>query len=382
MTEVAANSAAPATSGVRIEELSAAGGRKVAIATLDAPKSLNSITLSMVRALDAALIRWQDDPSIACVLLHTDLDKVFSAGGNMRAIREAALAAPGVVPNPDALAFFGEEYRLDYRIHTYAKPIVCWGGGIVMGGGLGLMAGASHRIVTETTRIAMPEINIGLFPDVGGSWLFHRMPGRTGLFAGLTAAPLNAADALFTGLGDFALPQSDRAGLPQALAAIDWSDSDHANHVTLDLWLRARSDAAAVQLPEGEMRTHFDTIQRMTEGSDPLAIAARITGYGGESHWLQQAAKTLAKGSPTTAALVWTLWNLNQFASLADVLRTDLTVGVQCAAHHDFIEGVRAVLVDKDHAPRWQYPTLAEVPDALIEEHFVEPWKVHPLADL
>ena len=173
---------------VRLEERAAKGGMRVAVATLDAPKSLHALTLDMVRLLDGALQRWAFDPSIACVVLQSSTDKAFCAGGDVRSLRAAVLAEPQAMPNAVAQAFFSEEYRLDHRIHTYSKPLLVWGGGIVMGGGLGLMAGASHRVVTETTRIAMPEISIGLFPDVGGSWLLPRMPGRSGLFLGLTGA--------------------------------------------------------------------------------------------------------------------------------------------------------------------------------------------------
>ena len=243
MAEILAEILAESTliDAVKIEERDCPGGMKLGVITLDAPKSLHALTLEMIRAIDGALVRWADDAAVACVVLQSSTDKAFCAGGDVRSLRTAVAEQAGVVPNPQALAFFAEEYRLDHRIHTYAKPLLVWGGGIVMGGGLGLMAGASHRVVTESTRIAMPEITIGLFPDVGGSWFLGRMPGRSGLFLGLTGAPMNAADALYTGLGDYFLRQEERAMVLDALALAQWQASAQANSEQLDRLLRGFS---------------------------------------------------------------------------------------------------------------------------------------------
>lgn len=367
-------------SPVRLEQHDCAGGMRVAVATLDAPKSLHALTLDMIRLLDSALQRWAGDPLVACVVLQSSTDKAFCAGGDVRSLRSAILADPVAVPNAAALDFFGEEYRLDYRIHTYPKPLLVWGGGIVMGGGLGLMAGASHRVVTEATRIAMPEISIGLFPDVGGSWFLPRMPGRSGLFLGLTGAPLNAHDALFTGLADYVLSQQDRAAVLAALCAANWSDAA-ANHATLDHILRNFSTPAAL-LPVSEVRTHFDTIESLTAARNIGEVVAGITAYNGESAWLRRAAGALAGGAPASAALVWALRERARHLSLADVFRLELIVAIQCCAHPDFTEGVRALLIDKDNAPRWQPAVLAEASADYIGQFLDAPWERHPLADL
>ena len=166
---------------VLFEELPVRGGQRIAIATLNAEKSLNALTLEMIRLLDARLSAWENDDAVVAVLLRGAGDKAFCAGGDVRSLRAALLEDGEVYPNPHAVAFFSEEYRLDYRIHRYRKPLIVWGGGIVMGGGLGLMAGASHRVATPATRIAMPEITIGLYPDVAGSWFLQRMPAKLGL---------------------------------------------------------------------------------------------------------------------------------------------------------------------------------------------------------
>ena len=366
---------------VKIEERDCPGGMKLGVITLDAPKSLHALNLDMIRAIDGALLRWMDDASIACVVLQSSTDKAFCAGGDVRSLRTAVAEQPGVVPNPQALAFFAEEYRLDHRIHTYAKPLLVWGGGIVMGGGLGLMAGASHRVVTETTRIAMPEITIGLFPDVGGSWFLGRMPGRSGLFLGLTGAPMNAADALFAGLGDYFLPQDAREPVLDALAQASWRADPQANRQQLDRLLRGFAAPASL-LPVSEVRANFDAIASLTQAPTLQEVVAAIAAYAGDSAWLQKAAHSLAKGAPSSAALVWAMRERTRHLSLAQVFQLELIVAVQCCAHPDFAEGVRALLIDKDGAPQWQPASVGELGERYLNEYFQAPWTTHPLADL
>jgi enoyl-CoA hydratase/carnithine racemase len=372
---------------VLLHEQQTASGQRIGVATLNAGKSLNALTLDMIRLLDPRLKAWALDPEIACVVLSGTGDKAFCAGGDVRSLREAILAHQAPAPNPQAEAFFSEEYRLDYRIHTYPKPILVWGGGIVMGGGLGLLAGASHRVVTETSRIAMPEIGIGLYPDVGGSWFLRRMPGRTGLFLALTGAALNGHDALAVGLADFFLRAADRGALMEHLGTVAWTDAPAANHAALSRALRQFAGNATELRPASNVRTHAETIERLTDGDTLAEVVALITGYRGEDAWLGKAAATLAGGSPTSAALIWSIWHRARHMSLAEAFRMELIVSLQCCEHPDFAEGVRALLVDKDNKPRWTPATLTEVSDAWIAEHFTAPWspwanQAHPLADL
>ncbi|RFP19523.1 MULTISPECIES: enoyl-CoA hydratase/isomerase family protein [unclassified Duganella] len=362
---------------VLLEARAATDGKRIGVATLNAPASLHALTLNMIRMLYIALQDWAKDDTIACVMLQSSTDKAFCAGGDVRTLRNAILAEPSVMPNQQAQAFFSEEYRLDHLIHTYPKPLVVWGGGIVMGGGLGLLAGASHRVVTPTTRIAMPEITIGLFPDVGGSWFLPRMPGRSGLFLGLTGASLNAHDALFTGLGDYFLPQEQRAAVVEALCAVEWST---VPAIVVDRVLRSLS-LAPETLPASEVRQNWDTITAMTASRELSEVVAAITGYQGDSVWLQRAAAALAKGAPSSVALVWEMQQRSRHLSLADVFRLELVVALQCCAHPDFAEGVRALLVEKDNAPQWSPSTLDEA-QARVGEFFEAPGPQHPLADL
>jgi len=368
-------------------ELSAGGGMKLGVAQLNAEKSLNALSLAMIRALAPQLRAWAEDPAIACVVLHGAGDKAFCAGGDVRFLRDAIIADRGPGPNPQAQAFFSEEYRLDYSIHTYPKPVLLWGSGIVMGGGLGLMAGASHRVVTETSCIAMPEVSIGLYPDVGGSWFLPRMPGRSGLFLALTGAALNGHDALRVGLADYFLKADARKALFEHLGNTVWSKDATDNHATLSKVLCSFAEHAVDALPVSNVHTHADTIQRLTEGDSLAEIYVLITGYQGEDIWLKRAASTLAGGSPTSAALIWEIWRRAKHMSLAEALRMELIVSLGCCDHPDFAEGVRALLVDKDGRPRWTPATLAEVSAEWVAAHFAAPWsswlnEAHPLADL
>jgi enoyl-CoA hydratase/carnithine racemase len=358
-----------------IEERPASNGKRVAIATLNAPKSLHALTLDMIRQLDSALIKWESDQDIVCVVLQSGTDKAFCAGGDVRGLRASILDAPDVFPNPAAQAFFSEEYRLDYRIHRYAKPIVVWGGGIVMGGGVGLMAGARHRVVTESTRIAMPEISIGLFPDVGGSWFLPRMPGCTGLFLALTGAPLNAADALFAGLGDYFIRQQNREEVIRSLCEADWQGEpdDVVNS------LLRQYAAPAEDLPVSEVRMHFDQIQALCSSSKLQDVLTAIAAYEGDSVWLQRAAKTSAAGSAFSAALGWEMQKRARTLSLAEAFRMELDAVIHCCAFPDFAEGVRALLIDKDNRPVWQSDFNI---GAAVRQCFTSPWAVHPLKDL
>ncbi|MCL7713834.1 enoyl-CoA hydratase/isomerase family protein [Stenotrophomonas mori] len=374
---------------VLFEERLAAGGTRIGIATLNAPATLNGLSLEMARLLDAQFIQWADDDGVGLVVLQGAGDKAFCAGGDLHGLyrgmsahrqqgREPAAVIADPRGNPHAEAFFETEYRLDHRIHTYAKPILCWGHGIVMGGGIGLMSGASHRVVGERSRLAFPEISIGLFPDVGGSWLLQRVPDRAGLFLALTGAPLNAGDALHAGLADLLLPDACRGEVFDALLAEDWSGPEA--HARLDGLLAGFAQPA----PPGPLQHHAGAIAAAcahdTLEANVAAIAALQTGDA----WLGKAQATLAAGAPGSARLGYELQRQAATLPLAEVFRLEYTVALHCAAHGDFAEGIRALLVDKDRTPHWQPATLAAATADWARAFFHAPWQAsaHPLADL
>lgn len=365
---------------VIFEERQGKHGARIGIATLDAEKSLNALSLPMIKALTSQLSVWAADEQIACVLLRGNGPKAFCAGGDVVQLVEACLAKPGEVP---ALAanFFADEYRLDYLIHTYPKPLLCWGHGYVMGGGMGLMQGASVRIVTPSSKLSMPEISIGLYPDVGGSWFLSRMPGKLGLFLGLTASAVNARDALDLGMADRVLLDEQQDGLITGLQQLNWQEQAARQ---LNSLLRSLEQDARPQLPEAQWLPRRTRIDELLDVSDISAACTALAALqDDDDKLLARAAKTLAKGSPMSAQLVWLQLERAKHLSLAEVFRMEYAMSLNCCRHPDFPEGVRALLIDKDHSPRWHWLDVADIPAASLDAHTQPPWQgEHPLADL
>ncbi len=374
------------TAPVLFEELPTAGGLRLGVARLNAEKSLNSLTVAMVDLLWPQLQAWARDPGIALVLLEGAGERAFCAGADLTELHAACLAHHASAERDDiranayALDFFSREYRLDYFLHHYPKPLLCWGHGVVMGGGMGLMAGCSHRVVTDKLRLAMPEINIGLFPDVGGSWFLARAPGKTGIFLALTAAQLNAPDAIFAGLADIEIAHANKPAVLAALLAAPWQADAARNHTTLTQLLNGFATPSA----PGPLREHFDLINTACSHHDAADIVAAVGALAAHNEWFARAAATLKAGSPSTAVLSIALQRRLQRASLAEVFRAELVAALTCAARPDLAEGIRALLIDKDKQPRWQPASVGEVADDWVDGYFASPWSAatHPLADL
>lgn len=363
---------------VLLEERVQTDGRVLAIATLNSERSLNSLSLDMIALLLPALQRWAADDKVMAVFLQGAGEKAFCAGGDVRRICQGV--RENGIDDPYAQQFFTEEYRLDYAIHTFPKPVIVWGQGIVMGGGIGLMCGASHRVVTESSRLAMPEITIGLYPDVGGSYFLARLPGRLGLFLGMTGVHINAADAQYAGFADHVVASARRGAVIDALAGLAWADDVQERKAQVSALLAAEVTPA---LAPSELQAHIDVINARAAADDVQVLHAALVAPAPDDPWLDRTAKTLAKGSPTSAALIFRQWQRGASMTLADVFREELIISTQCARHPDFIEGVRALLVDKDNAPQWQPATLAAVSEDWIAGHYVAPWQgEHPLAAL
>lgn len=344
---------------VRIETHPTADGHHIGVLTLDSPGSLNALSLPMIQALQRELTRWEQDPAVVCVLLQGAGEKAFCAGGDIRSFyyrwqeeSEQALFAY-------ARDFFEQEYRLDHHIHRYTKPLVCVADGICMGGGIGLFAGADFRVVTEKSLFAMPEVTIGLYPDVGASWFLSRMPGRLGLWLGLTGARFNGADAIGLGLADHAIASSERAALLSRLAGLDWCGSQ-APREQIDLLLRGLQAEADKKLPAPVLLPHQAKIDallvgRTLQGVLDSVFDASFDPDQGEG-CLAQARETCRGGSPISRAILWRQYWQARRQSLAEVFADELALSVNCVLKGDFVEGVRALLIDKDKSPRWQTP--------------------------
>ncbi|MHA6492809.1 enoyl-CoA hydratase/isomerase family protein [Pseudomonas borbori] len=355
-------------------------GMHIGIASLDAEKSLNALSLPMIEALDAQLEAWAQDPSVACVILRGNGAKAFCAGGDVVQLAQQCLEHPGEIP-PLARRFFADEYRLDHRIHTYPKPFICWAHGHVLGGGMGLMQGAGVRIVTPSSRLGMPEINIGLYPDVGGSRFLARLPGKLGLFLGLTASGINARDALDLDLADRFLLDTQQDALIEGLVQLNWLEQPA---LQLHSLLKALEREARDQLPEAQWAPRRARIDELLDHADlPNAWRALTALLDDSDPLMARAAKTLAGGCPLTAHLVWQQIQRAKPLSLAEVFRMEYAMSLNCCRHPEFPEGVRARLIDKDHKPQWHWPDVASISDEVIEAHFAPAWDgAHPLADL
>jgi enoyl-CoA hydratase len=321
--------------------------------TLNRPKALNALTLDMAVKMTALLRAWADDPAVGAVLLDGAGERGFCAGGDIRALYDAAKSGDTL---PEQ--FWATEYYLDVLIARYPKPFVALMDGLVMGGGVGLSSHAAHRIVTERSAVAMPEVGIGFFPDVGASHWLARTPGFAGTYMALTGERMNAADAIFLKLADVHIASARIGELPQALAVCR-SAAD----------VRARLGALASEPPAGKVEAARSWIDACFSADDVEGIVARLGAARGDA--ARAALTTMQKMSPTSLKV--TLRNIRNAASfkrLEESFQHDYRIALACIAGHDFIEGIRAQIVDKDRNPRWRPDTLEGVTATIVERHF------------
>lgn len=355
---------------IQVQELDCQEGA-IGLITLDAPQTLNALSEDMLDGIQATLDNWAEDPRINLVVLTGNGDRGFCAGSNIRNLYEALTGGD----DPEAPArLLTKEYRLDYNLHCYPKPLVGIGHGIVMGGGLGLLSGCRYRLVTPDLVMAMPEISIGLFPDAGASWFLNRLPGRLGLFLGLTGARLNVSDALRIGLADMAIRIEDRDALLEELQTQRWTGKASADDNRLYRLLNRWQSPNYRALPASELAKSEQTISRLIAGDDLPAIVQRLTSADVDSDWWRTAINNLNTGCPVTAWLVWNQLKRAQQMSLKDIFRMELAMAITCTRRPDLPEGIRARMIDKDQSPRWSFASIADVPMEVVDEHFDYPW--------
>lgn len=360
----------PAEAPVLFEEL-AAGGFRIGVATLNRPRQLNALDLEMCQLMLDRFRAWQADNSIVAVVLRGAGDKGFSAGGDVADIvRRVRAGGPERFVYGDT--FFAVEYTLNLLIHSYSKPFVSLSHGINMGGGVGLSVGASHRVVSDNSRIAMPEIHIGLIPDVGGGFFLNRVPGALGTVMALTGLTVNETDAVFAGLADFVVPRARWDDLWTALRGLPWQGQAAADRTELTRTLEAFAAPFESTRPPSLLRRHFDALHAI--GLRPTAIGIRdaLRAAALADPWFQSIADNLSQGSPTAAFLTLEYMRRAKPLSLAQVLDMDLTVTRACQRAHDFPEGVRALLIDKDRAPKWSPSRFEDVDPGAVAAHFID----------
>ncbi|AUW05984.1 enoyl-CoA hydratase/isomerase family protein [Vibrio campbellii] len=371
------------TGKVTISEIDCLDGvHRIGIATLDNTASLNALTYDMLAELNDQLIEWQDDPDLVCVILNGAGEKAFCAGGDVRTMYHVMHEKSKEETAEFCSNYFSLEYECDYLIHTYQKPIIGWGEGIVMGGGMGLFMGTSHRVVTPKSRLAMPEINIGLYPDVGGTWFLSQIDPEVGLFLGLTGAMVNSSDAVTVGLAEWLLLEEQYPALLEELKQVAWGSADAKSLVSALLQLM--EEEVIDSKPTTQICPYLGQIKEACKGSDLNQIAQRIQAIEGGTQWLEIAQKSFASGSPITAHICFRQVKEYHRLSLADCFRLELTLSVRSALLGEFEEGVRSRLVDKDGNPKWMFNSVSEVDESVIDTLFTSLWseEEHPLAQL
>jgi enoyl-CoA hydratase len=322
----------------------------VGFVTLNRPKAINSLNQGMVSGLRAVLTAWEQDDAISAVVLSGAGERGLCAGGDVVAIYHSARA-----DGAEARRFWHDEYLMNGQIGRFPKKYVALMDGIVMGGGVGVGAHANTRVVTETSKVAMPEVGIGFIPDVGGAYLLSRAPGSLGLHAALTGAPFSGADAIALGFADHYVPHDKLDALRQAIAA-DGVESAIAAH--------------AVEPPASQLAAQRDWIDHCYAGDTVADIVAALRGHDGGSA-ANDAANLIATRSPI--ALSVTLEAVRRAAkldTLQDVLAQDYRVSSASLRSHDLVEGIRAQLVDKDRNPKWSPGSLSQVSAADVEAYF------------
>ncbi|NMP17748.1 enoyl-CoA hydratase/isomerase family protein [Thalassotalea sp. Y01] len=368
---------------VLFDELECRNDKKLALITLNSEKSLNALSHAMVNEIKPKLKAWQERDDIVAVFLQGAGDKAFCAGGDIVYLYNNLPDVNGD-PAPKIEQFFLDEYELDHMIHTYNKPFIVWGNGIVMGGGLGLMAGASHRVATENTRIAMPEISIGLYPDVGGSYFLNKMPNNTGLFLGLTGAAINATDAKYVSLADHFIAHTHKQDVLNALAEVNWGGTKALNEDKLSDVLLAFEQQSKTMAPVSNIKGHQLLIDELTAADNISQIVANIKNADIEDKWFNRAQKSLAHGSALSVQLTYNQIQKSKNMSLAECFRMELTISKKCGEFGEFKEGVRALLIEKDNNPQWKYPDVASVEQDVIDWFFTSDYieSAHPLGHL
>lgn len=326
------------------------------LVTLNRPQALNAVTHAMVRALAEKLAEWEQEPGVTRVVVTAAGGQAFSAGGDLRALYRLGRAGR----YEEALAFWRDEYRLNARIKRYRKPYVALIDGIVMGGGAGVSINGSHRVAGDAFAFAMPEVGIGFFPDVGATWFLPRLPGEIGTYCALTGKRLDAADAVVTGIATHRVPSARWRDLIEGLCGA----------VSVDALLASFAEPAG-QGPVTARRAAIDRLFKADRVEDiAAALAGESAGNKEDATFARSTIALIRAKSPTSLKLALAQLRAGRMLDFDECMRTEFRIVSRIVRGHDFYEGIRAVIIDKDQAPRWQPATLAEVSAAEVERYF------------
>jgi enoyl-CoA hydratase/carnithine racemase len=329
--------------------------------TLNRPGGLNALTLPMVRLLQEHLRTWEQDPNVVAVVLRAAGEKAFCAGGDIRMLYESHKSGNG-----QHELFLEEEYALDEYIHNYSKPLLALIDGLVLGGGMGLVQGASLRVITERTRMGMPEVGIGFFPDVAASYFLPRLPGELGIYLGVTGIQIRAADALYVGLADWCITSSQIPELDHCLNYMSWTDQP------LSALQALLATLGVNKFPGSELKAMQPAIDRHFAEPDLASIRVALLAETSPQFqdWAEETVDVLDSRSPLAMAVTLELLRRGRHLSLSECFAQELHLDYQWFDKGDLIEGVRALIIDKDKNPVWNPPTLAELDPARVEAFF------------
>jgi enoyl-CoA hydratase/carnithine racemase len=398
-TRILAKATVSAEADVRVlaeEVLSHDGQHRIGIMTLNSASTMNAVDLEMVNLIDDILARWQADDGIVAMVMCGAGDKAFSAGGDILKLYNS-MQAEGDEHLKYADAFFHGEYSKNYRVHRFGKPLIAWGHGFVMGGGLGLFIGASHKVGTETLKLAWPEIRIGLFPDVAGSYYLSRLPFPLGHWMALTGSQMNAVDCKQLGLINYCVPHNALGGLIEQLRLQPWQENKAMNNQTVRELLNRIEQQGDVTFPASNLVSNQAIIEpifatmlaqhsiSLADNKSALeAIAAHMKGVETDNAWFNQGRDNFSSGCPATAHIIMRQLQLGKNMTLKEVVKWELILALQSVRHPDFLEGIRARVVDKDFQANWQHGSVEDVPPEWIEDLLMPLWPSgqHPLNKL
>ena len=354
-------------SEIIVSEIQTQSGHFIGTLTLNAPKRMNSLTLEMVSTMLSALVSWETREEIVCVVIDGRGERAFCAGADIKKLYFSCMASGDEDPELTSYAtqFFTVEYQLDRLLHEYKIPTVCLVHGVVMGGGLGIFSACRHRLVIDGSRLAYPEITIGLFADAGASILFQKMPLKVALFLALTGSELDSGDALALGVATHQFRSLDSTSLLERLSGLKYSADREHNHKLMDFFFQAEylGESAPlgpwVKIPEWK----FDL-------EDASETVEQLLAIPGGDPWVDAAKDNLSSGCPVTAAITVEQIRRAKDLGVAECFQMELKIASRCIQLPDFPEGVRALLIDKDKQPTWSYSKVSDVPTDYLLSHF------------
>ena len=353
---------------ILIKEHKRKDGSFLGEAALNRPEQLNALNYDTAQGLKKALQKWQSDPKIHLIFLHGLSDKAFCAGGDIKALYHQITMAKKQNQDPAPLVqpFFEQEYPINYILRTYPKPIVTWGGGWVLGGGLGLLAASSHPVVTETSLLAMPEIKIGFFPDVGGSYFLNHLPYDMGWYLALTGCFFNSAEFLYLQMGELFVKDSDKEAFFQLLLSLNFTDKK-------DLTEKLKYHFPNPSQPENRLKGIEESVRHLFEKKSLENIYEKMQNLSVKNKFWNSNKNAFLNGSPTSLGVVCEQLKKGKTKTLKQIFQMEMVMALQFVRHFDFVEGIRAQVIDKTKDPKWNPSSITQLTKPWIAKHFEAP---------